>query len=564
MEDLEPVARKFALQNAALHGGKPDAKAVQGKLLAERAELRPRAKELVPLVQRVCADVAGMSVELQRAELERVAPEMLAPKERGEKKPVLPPLPGAVEGQVVMRLAPYPSGPLHIGNARMVVLNDEYVRRYKGKMLLVFDDTIGSEEKFPVLEAYDLIKAGVEGLGVRIDAVHYKSDRIPLFHEWAVRMLARGYAYVCQCSAEELRALREQGRACAHRARAPEDSLHAWEKMLSGAFREGEAVVRLKTDMQHKNPAFRDRVLLRIADRPHPRVGTKHRVWPLLEFSWAVDDHLLGITHVLRGKDLVMEDLMEQFVWDLLKIRGPQFFHYGMLRVAEAKLSKSKSRAEVMGGQYRGWHDPRTWSLQSLAARGIQPQALRNFVLSFGMSQQDIEVPSENLYAENRKLVEPDADRYFFVADPRPLLLQGAPRLVAHPPLHPEHPERGARELVAEGEVLLAAADAAALDAGQKFRLKDLGNFELTSAGPRPAARYIGNDLALTRQGAPILHWLPPPGEPATLVTVEGEEVRGVVEPAAARDEGRVVQFERVGFARIASAEPFEAYWAHR
>ena len=94
--------------------------------------------------------------------------------------------------------------------------------------------------------------------------------------------------------------------------------MEEWERMLSGEYSEGEAAVRLKTDMKDPDLAFRDRVLLRISERPHPRVGTKYRVWPMLEFSWAVDDHLLGITHVLRGKDLMMEDKMERFMWKLL------------------------------------------------------------------------------------------------------------------------------------------------------------------------------------------------------------------------------------------------------
>lgn len=566
MPEPERLARLLALQNAALHGGKADAKAVLGKLVAQSPELRARARELAALVERACAEVEALGPDAQRAELERLAPELLE-RRREEKRTELPPLPGAEQGKVVMRLAPYPSGPLHIGNARMVLLNDEYVKRHGGKLLLVYDDTIGSEEKLPIPEAYDLIREGLEWLGVGIHGQAYKSERMPHFYEWARRVLERGFAYVCQCGAAELRSNREEGRECVHRARSVEENLDLWARMLGGAFREGEAVVRLKTDMRHKNPAFRDRVLLRIVERPHPRVGTRYRVWPLLEFSWAVDDHLLGITHVLRGKDLVIEDLMEQHLWGLLGIEGPRFLHYGMLRVAEAKLSKSRARAELERGELRGWDDPRTWSLQSLARRGIRPEAVRAFVLSFGMSLQDIEVPSENLYAENRRLVEPEARRYFFVARPRRVLLEGAGELVARPPLHPDRPELGTRELRVRGEALLAEEDARALAPGQRFRLKDLGNFEVLAA---PAvgdlrARYIGNDLALTRQGAPILHWCPPEGVPATLVLVDGAEARGVAEPAAMREAGSVVQFERVGFARLASAGPeVVAYFAHR
>src|SRR5213078_2626142 len=187
---------------------------------------------------------------------------------------------------------------------------------------------------------------------------------------------------------------------------------------------------RLKTDMAHPNPAFRDRVLFRIAERDHPRVGDRYRVWPMLEFSWAVDDSLLGITHVLRGKDLVMEDQMETWIWDVLGIRTrPEFVHFGILRFKDLELSKSRYRREIAAGRLTGIDDPRTWSLQSLRRRGIRPAALREFVLSFGLSLNDIEVPAETLYSENRKLIDKDAQPYISVHQPV------TPTLNALPPI---------------------------------------------------------------------------------------------------------------------------------
>src|SRR5436309_1193712 len=133
----------------------------------------------------------------------------------------------------------------------------------------------------------------------------------------APELLATGEAYVCECDAETLRKNREAMRACVHRIQDVDETIAMWKAMLAGEYGEGEAVVRLKTDMAHPNPAFRDRVLFRVAVREHPRVGTRYRVWPMLEFSWAVDDALLGVTHVLRGRDLVMEDLMEARMWEI-------------------------------------------------------------------------------------------------------------------------------------------------------------------------------------------------------------------------------------------------------
>ncbi|HVL87382.1 MAG TPA: glutamate--tRNA ligase [Candidatus Thermoplasmatota archaeon] len=561
---VREAARRFALQNAAAHG-QPDPGAVMGKIMAEFPELRPRAKEVSALVREVVAGLAPLSQADARATLEKEAPELLV-RERKERDLSLPDLLGAQEGKVVMRLAPYPSGPLHVGNARMAVLNDEYVKRYKGRLLLVYDDTIGSEEKLPVLEAYDLIRQGLEWLGVRIDGVAYKSERMEIFYTWAVRLLKTHGAYVCECGAAELRENRERGLECAHRGRTVEENLDLFAKMLAGGFREGEAIVRLRTDMRAPDPAFRDRVLLRISERPHPRAGTRYRVWPMLEFSWAVDDHLLGITHVLRGKDLVIEDRMEAAIWQKLGVSGPAFGHFGMLRVADAKISKSKSMAEVRSGQYTGWDDPRTWSLQSLSSRGIEPEAVRRFVLSFGLSMQDIEVPAENLYAENRRLLEARANRYFFVADPMSIAIDGTPSsgLQASAPLHPDHPERGVRHhiLPAPVKVYVPRADFLALRPGDRVRLKDLGNVECTKTG----YQYVGNDLSVLKEGVRIVHWCPPYAIPGVVVYPDGARAEGMVERLAATEAGKVVQFERMGFARIrrSDGKQLEAYFAHR
>ena len=551
-------ARKYALQNAVLHGGKADPKAVLGRLLAEDPLLRPRAKQLAAEVARVVEAVNALETEAQRAELAVLAPDLLerVKAEAGPKE--LPPLPDAVEGKVVLRLAPYPSGPLHIGNARTFLLNDAYAKRYRGKLLLVFDDTIGSEEKPILPEAFDQVKEGLDWAGVEYHEILYKSDRIPTHYAWAEKLLATGHAYVCECDADTLRRNREAGKTCAHRAQDADETLALWRAMLSGEFGEGEAVVRLKTDMADPNPAFRDRVLFRIAEREHPRVGTRYRVWPLLEFSWAVDDHLLGITHVIRGKDLVMEDLMETRIWDVLGVaRRPHFVHMGILRFKDVELSKSRYRREIAEGRLTGIDDPRTWSLQSLRRRGIRPSALRDFLLAFGLSLNDIEVPAETLYAENRKVIDKDANRYFFVPDPVGVEIAGLPPTrEVRVPLHPDFPGRGARTIPVDGKVFVAKADFDRL-AGTEVRLKDFCNVVLDRR-----ATFV----SLENKEIPKIQWVDH-GVSASLAMPDGSDLKGLAEPAVASlrvDD--VVQFERVGFARIdhVSRAEVRAYFAHR
>ncbi len=551
---MRDLVEKFALQNALLYGGEAQPKAVVGKVLASDPSLRSRAKEVAALAAEVVAEVNRLDVEAQRTRLEAIAPELL--EVAREAAPAeLPDLPD-VEGGVVMRLAPYPSGPLHIGNARMVVLNDAYVKRYGGRLLLVHDDTIGSGEKLPVAGAYDLVEEGLRWLGVEVHATHYKSDRLEQYYAWGERLLEGGHAYACLCAAEALRANREAGHACEHRAFSPEESLAHWARMLDGTYGEGEAVVRLRTDMADPNPAFRDRVLFRISERPHPRVGTRHRVWPLLELSWAVDDHLLGITHVLRGKDLVMEDAMEEAIWARLGVEGPAFIHHGRLRVAGAELSKSAQRRLTEAGELTGPDDPRTWSLQSLARRGIRPEAVRAFIQGLGLSLTDIEVPVETLYTANRRLVDPEANRYFFVPDPVSLRLEGMPEArEAHVPLHPDFPERGVRTLPAAEEVAVPREDARRHRGGE-VRLKDWCNVRLDGT-----ARFTSWEV----KAVPKIQWLPE-GVEARVLMPDGQWVEGLAERAVTHLEGgTLLQFERFGFVRLeATAPPVAAVFAHR
>ena len=369
----------------------------------------------------------------------------------------------------MLRLAPFPSGVLHVGHARMLFLNELYRERYGGRILLVFDDTIGSEEKRVEAEFYDLIRGDCEAAGVHPNAVYYKSDRIPSFYPWARRVIEKGAAYVCRCPAELLRDHRAHGVACHERSQTPGEALDEWERMLGNAYGPGGAVLRLKTDLQDPDPAFRDRVLFRISHLDHPRVGTRYRVWPSLEFSWAVDDIELGITHVLRGKDLVMEDRMQRYIWDLLGISGPPFLHWGILRVREAKVAKSKAYREIKAGLFDGWADPRTWSLRSLDRRGITNEALRAFILSFGMSLSDIEVPAETLYSENRKRIDATTARRAYVAEPTRVQVDAWPEELRSVEL-PNHPDRRNSAFVGPPQDPCSISPGTTLSAGREVR----------------------------------------------------------------------------------------------
>ena len=274
IDEVKKILWIQGLKNAVEFGGKPNKKAVMGKLMAERKDLRSKSKEIIPILDEVINEILSLKIEEQKKKLLQLDPTALEKKETIEVEKSLPDLPDLDKfEQVVMRLAPYPSGALHIGNARMIVLNNEYVKRYNGKLILFYDDTIGSPKslrdspkaKYVLPEAYDLIKEGLDWLGVKIDEIYYKSDRIEIFYDYCEKLIKDNMAYVCFCDATTFREkYKKVKKDCPHRSQTISKNLEEWNNMLNGKYRETEAVVRLKTGMTQKDPALRDQIIMRI------------------------------------------------------------------------------------------------------------------------------------------------------------------------------------------------------------------------------------------------------------------------------------------------------------
>ena len=465
-----------------------------------------------------------------------------------------------------MRLAPYPSGALHIGNARMIVLNDEYVKRHNGKLILFYDDTIGSPKalrdspkaKYVLPEAYDLIKEGLEWLGVKYSEIYYKSDRLKYFYEYCEQLIKDHMAYVCFCSAGDFREkYKKVGKECPHRNKSVNENLKEWSAMLNGKYEEGEAVVRLKTGMEQPDPALRDQIIMRISEAGHPKVGNKYRIWPMLEFSWAIDDHLIGVTHILRGKDLMKEDFIEDFVWDHFGWKKAEFLHYGRLNFPDLKLSKTKARNKIQKGEFEGWEDPRTWSLQSLKKRGIKPEALRKSLLDLGMSLSDITFSANWLYSNNQDIIDEVSNRYFFVEDPVLISIEEVPFLeyTAEPLVLPSKPEKGTRKIKGKVrnsilKVYISLSDASKLNAGQIIRLKDLINIQILSVNlNNKEIKAYHHSIELNRDYS-IIHWVPKEENiKVKILKPDGSISKGYGEINLLKiPMNKVIQLERYGF----------------
>ncbi|MHA1985197.1 MAG: glutamate--tRNA ligase [Promethearchaeota archaeon] len=569
MEDKEIIKILWinGLKNAIEFSGIPNKKAVMGKLMAERKDLRSQTKAIIPKLDQILEEIINLNLEEQKKKLLELDPTAFEKKEVKTEEKVLPPLP-EIENyeKIVMRLAPYPSGALHIGNARMVVLNDEYIKRYNGELILFYDDTIGSpmtlrespKAKYVLPEAYDLIEEGLEWLGVKYSKTLYKSDRLDIYYEYCVKLIEDNMAYVCFCTAADFREkYKKQGKNCPHRAHSVDKNRDEWNAMLNGTYHEGEAVVRIKTGMDQKDPAIRDHVMLRISEASHPRVGDKYKVWPMLEFAMGIDDYLIGASHIIRGIDLVKEGIIEEFIWDHFGWKKAKLLYYGRMRFPELKPSKTDSRNKIQNGDYSGWEDPRTWSMQSLKKRGIKPEALRESLLDLGMSKTSIEFPLKTLYSKNQDIIDKISDRYFFVETPVSITVNDIPfnEYLSEPLLHPSNPKKGKRKIkcVAKNNQLnlfISFSDAENLKKNQIIRLKDLINIQIQSIDlKKKIVQSSFHSKALDRHFS-IMHWLPKDENiKVVVVKPDGSISNGLGEINLLEiPMNKTIQFERFGF----------------
>ena len=513
MDELEEIVFKHALLNAAKHKGSANPGAVMGSIMSSEPELRPRAKEIGPLSGKIVAQVNALSPEEQKAKMEELG---VAVEEKKQKKEEgLPKLPGKNK-DVVMRFAPNPSGPLHIGHARAAIPNGEYVKKCGGKFILRIEDT--------------------------------DPKRI--------------YEPAYECDGGEFKKLKDNCQACPCRDNTVEENMELWKKFPE--MEAGEAVLRVKTDINHKNPAIRDWVAMRIVEEEHPRMGTKYRVYPMMNFSVSVDDHLLGMTHVLRGKDHLANSEKQKYLYQHMGWEIPEFIHYGRLKMEDIALSTSKAMAGIEDGTYSGWDDPRLGTLKAIARRGIQPETITQLMVEIGIKMSDSAISWKKIYGLNRNIIEQKVNRYFFVPNPVKIDIADVPEedlgLAIERPLHPDFEERGNRTLVFNSEVYIPQAD---LSDGIS-RLMDAVNVEIKD-----------NDVVFHSKSfedardakARIIQWVPTDAIKAKVVMDDASVTEGLCE-VDCKDlkVGDIVQFERFGFARLDEIKDDELifYYAHK
>ena len=336
---------------------------------------------------------------------------------------------GKWQGRVKTRFPPEPNGYLHIGHAKSIVLNFGIAEEFGGTCNLRFDDTNPVKEE---QEYIDAIKEDVRWLGFDWqDREFYASDYFDQLYEWAVALVKKGKAYVCDLSPEEIREYRgtltEQGRPSPYRDRSVEENLDLLERMKNGEFPNGAKTLRAKIDMASPNMNMRDPVMYRILHARHHRTGDRWCIYPTYDWAHGQSDSIEGITHSICT--LEFEDHRPLYDWflDQLGVHHPQQIEFARLNLTYTVMSKRKLLELVKEGHVAGWDDPRMPTLCGLRRRGYTPEAIRAFCRQIGVtkynSTTDIAVLENALRADLNKR----AERRMAVLNPLKVVIENYP-----------------------------------------------------------------------------------------------------------------------------------------
>ncbi len=298
---------------------------------------------------------------------------------------------GKYGGRVHTRFPPEPNGYLHIGHAKSICLNFGIAEEYGGLCNLRFDDTNPTKEE---LEYVESIKEDIRWLGFDWDdREYYASDYFEQLYEYAVDLIKKGKAYVCDLSAEEIREYRgtltRPGRNSPYRDRSVEENLDLFERMRAGEFPDGSRTLRAKIDMASPNLNMRDPVMYRILHEEHHRTGDEWCVYPMYDWAHGQCDSIERITHSICT--LEFEDHRPLYDWflDQLGIYHPQQIEFARLNLSYTVMSKRRLLQLVEEGYVNGWDDPRMPTLSGLRRRGYTPEAIRNFCDMIGVAKAD-------------------------------------------------------------------------------------------------------------------------------------------------------------------------------
>ncbi len=333
------------------------------------------------------------------------------------------------DGRINTRFPPEPNGYLHIGHAKSICLNFGLAKRYNGLCNLRFDDTNPVREEIEYIES---IKEDIKWLGFDWeDREYYASDYFETLYGYAVKLIKKGKAYVCDLSFEEISAGRgtptKPGKECCFRSRSVEENLDLFERMRKGEFKDGEKVLRAKIDMASPNMHMRDPVLYRIIHTSHHRTGDKWYIYPMYDFAHGQSDSIEKITHSICTLEFeVHRPLYEWFIKEL-EIFPSRQIEFARLNLSYTVMSKRKLLELVKEKYVNGWSDPRMPTISGLRRRGYTPESIRNFADTIGVAKRDNVIDVALLEHCIREDLNKKAPRIMAVLNPLKLIIDNYP-----------------------------------------------------------------------------------------------------------------------------------------
>lgn len=369
---------------------------------------------------------------------------------------------GKWNGKVITRFPPEPNGYLHIGHAKSICLNYGIARDYNGKFNLRFDDTNPEKEE---QEYVDSIIEDVRWLGADFeDRILYGSDYFEQMYKWAVDLINKGKAFVCELNADEIRSTRgtltEPGKESPYRNRTVEENLDLFERMRKGEFPNGSKTLRAKIDMSSPNINLRDPIMYRIVHEEHHRQGNNWCIYPTYDWAHGNEDSIEGITHSICTLEFENHRPLYDWFLDQLEVHHPQQIEFARLNLSYTVMSKRRLLQLVKEGYVDGWDDPRMPTISGYRRRGYTPESIRNFAEIIGVAKRDATTDIALLEYAIRDDLNKRANRVMAVINPLKIVItnyNGEEELDAVN--NPEDPGAGTRKVVFTNELYIEQSD---------------------------------------------------------------------------------------------------------
>ncbi|PID26523.1 MAG: glutamine--tRNA ligase [Candidatus Cloacimonadota bacterium] len=394
---------------------------------------------------------------------------------------------------IVTRFPPEPSGYLHIGHAKAICTDFGIAEEYNGKCNLRFDDTNPSKESN---EYVNSIKEDIKWLGYDWEGREFfASDYFDKLYEFAVILIKKGKAFVCDLTADEIREYRGDistpGKNSPYRERSIEENLDLFNRMKNGEFADGEKTLRAKIDMSSPNFLMRDPAIYRIKRVHHHNTGDKWCIYPMYDFAHCLSDAIEGITHSICT--LEFQDNRRLYDWFVEEVGTPSVpkqYEFSRLNLSHTITSKRKLLELVEGGFVDGWDDPRMPTLRGLRRRGVSPEAIKIFMEKLGVSKVDSNIHISQFEWFVREDLKVNAPRVMAVLDPVKVIIDNLENPIeVEISYNSNHPEMGSRKVVLTKEIYIERDDFREeadkkffrLTIGKEVRLKQAYNIICTS-----------------------------------------------------------------------------------